>query len=243
MFRGMVLAAVLIALQIGDLAILQAQLQPGPDPRPGPHHPATPRQEAADAIGRAYDALGRDMALTPSTARNVSGVLMQSRDTYQQALSLYQAGDFTGARETAMASADMAHAVEQLVMADSPGAAPVPAPPQPPAPPGRADTQAAHAYRDLARVRERSARLNNDLDQRASASVAAQVKMLIREAAQLEQRAQSVVANKPEQAGALARAADALLAAADHYVRWAWIANGLVPPAPPPPRPKGPPPP
>jgi hypothetical protein len=235
MFQRTITAAVLIALLTGDMTVLQAQLQPGPN------HPATPQQEAADAIGRAYDALERDMELTPSAARNASGLFMRSRDTYQQALSLYQAGDFTGARETAMASADIAHAVEQLVMADSPGAAPVPSPPRPPAPPDRADTLAARAYRDMARVREHSARLNSDLDQSASASVAAQVKVLIREAAQLEQRAQSVVANKPEQAGALARAADALLAAADHYVRRAWIANGLAPP--PPPRPKGPPPP
>jgi hypothetical protein len=244
MFRRIIMAAVLIALQTGDMAILQAQLQPGPDPRPGPNHPVAPQQEAADAIGRAYDALGRDMALTPSAARNVNGLLMRSRDTYQQALSLYQAGDFTAARETAMASTDIAHAVEQLATADLPGAAPVPSPPPPPGPPDRADTPSARAYRDLARVQEHSARLNTDLNQSASASVAAQVRVLINESGQLEQRAQSLAANKPEQAGAIARAADALLAAADHYVRRAWIASGLAPPSPPPPpRPKRLPPP
>jgi hypothetical protein len=69
---------------------------------------------------------------------------------------------------------------------------------------------------------------------------------LLEEAGRLEQNAQNLLNNqKPQEAGAMARAADALLAACDHSIQRVLIASGRVaaPLAPPPGGPEPPPPP
>jgi hypothetical protein len=234
-----------LGIAIGMSSGLAAHAQPQRGPRPlGPPPGQNPvvasQQEAADAVQRAYDALGRSTVLSQTASGSTTDILTQGRDAYQQALSQYQASNFVGARETAMAAADLAHAAEQITTADllevSSNQRQLPAPPTSSA----AAVQTAVAYRDLARVSQHSARLAADLSGEPAAASTAQVRPLLVKSARLEQRAQSLLtANKPEEASAMARASDALLAAADHVEQRALIANGMIPaqPAPPPPGP------
>lgn len=229
--------------------------QPGPGRRPpGPPRPnpfVASQQEAADAVQRAYDALGRSAALSQTVPSGTAVILAQGKDAYQQALSQYQASNFVGARESAMAAADFARAAEQIASANLLEAATGQA--QLPAPPSRssAATQTARAYQDLARVSEHSARLTGELSAAPAVSSTAQVRQLLEQSGRLQQRAQSfLTANRPEQASAMARASDALLAAADHIEQRALIASGVIraqsapSPSPPPAGgPAGPPPP
>jgi hypothetical protein len=243
-------AAQIISLLIIGVASLHAQ--PGPGRRPDPLHAnegpaASQREAAADAIQRAYDGLGRSTLIAQSAPRDISDLLSRGRDAYQEALSRYQSSDFMGARETAMASADLARAVEQAATANLFPTGEGQRLPAPPALAGRPSDQGQRAREDLARVQDHTARLSEELSAHASASAVPQVRALIELSRQFEQRAQTLLAaNKPEQAGAMTRAADALLAASDHFVRRAWIASGVALPTPPrppppPPGPKGPP--
>lgn len=240
-------AAQIISLLIIGVAGLHAQPGPGrrADPLRANEGPAGSQREAADAIQRAYDGLGRSTLLAQSAPRDISDLLTRGRDAYQEALSRYQSSDFTGARETAMASADLARAVEQAVTANLFQTGEGQRLPAPPALAGRPNDQGQRAREDLTRVLDHTARLSEELSPHASASAVPQVRALTELSRQFEQRAQTLLAaNKPEQAGAMTRAADALLAASDHFVRRAWIASGVAlptPPGPPPPGPKGPP--
>src|SRR6266567_1050098 len=145
MLREIIVAAIIVSLYGPCAASLEAQ------PRPAPPGSGT-QQEAADAIQRAYDELGRSALIAQSAPRDVGDLLTRGRDTYQQALSLYQASDFMGARETAMASADIARAAEQLATSGFSESASRQPLPEPPAGPSRANAPAARAYQDLARV-------------------------------------------------------------------------------------------
>jgi hypothetical protein len=230
-----------MAIGVSSGLAVHAQPQRGrrpPGPPPGQNSVVASQQEAADAVQRAYDALGRSTVLSQTASGGTTDILTQGRDAYQQALSQYQASNFVGARETAMAAADLAHAAEQITTADllevSSRQQQLPAPPTSSA----AAVQTALAYQDLARVSQHSARLAADLSGEPAAALTAQVRPLLVKSARLEQRAQSLLtANKPEEASAVARASDALLAAADHVQQRALIASGVIPaqPAPPPP--------
>ncbi|MGI8771959.1 MAG: hypothetical protein ACR2JE_11030 [Acidobacteriaceae bacterium] len=215
---------------------------PGPPPGPPPDRPAmiaTTQQQAADAVQRAYDALGRSMALSQSAAQDTKEILSRARESYQQALTQYQASNFVGARETAMAAADMARAAEQIAGAHLIEAASRQT--QIPAPPATdSSAQSARAYDALARVSDHSARLTADLSSGTATQASPQIRSLMGESRRLQQRAQSLLsASKPEEAASLARGADALLAAADHMQQRALIASGAIPAqaAPPPPPP------
>ena len=245
LLRVLAVAQIILFLTVGAGGLYA---QPGrrPDPQRANDGPAASQREAADAIQRAYDGLGRSSVITQGATQDTRDLLTRSRDAYEEALSRYQSSDFTGARETAMASSDLARAAEQAITANLIQTSEGQQLPAPPVALGQAINQAQRAEEDLARVKDHIARLRGDLSAPASASVATQVRALIEQARRFEQSAQAMlVANQPEQAAAMARAADALLAAADHFVRRAWIASGVLlpprPPPPPPPEPKGPP--
>jgi hypothetical protein len=224
---------------------------PGPPPD-GPAMVATTQQQAGDAVQHAYDALGRSMALSQNAAQDTKAILTQARESYQQALTQYQASNFVGARETAMASADMARAAEQIASAHLIESASLQTQiPAPPADAANSSAQTARAYQALARVSDHDARLTADLSSGTTTQSSAPVRSLIAQSRKLEQEAQSLLrANKPEEAASLARGSDALLAAADHMERRALIASGAIPAppvmgagAPPPPPDAGVPPP
>jgi hypothetical protein len=246
LLRSKLILGVGIAIGMAGLAA-QAQPQPGrrpPGPRPGQNSGLASQQEAGEAVQRAYDALGRSTVLSQTASRGTTEILSQGRDAYQQALSQYQASNFVGARETAMTAADLARAAEQITTANlleaSARQTQLPAPPTGSA----AAVQTARAYQDLARVSEHSARLAAALSAQPAISSAIQIRPLLARSARLQQRAQSLLtANKPEEATAMARASDALLAAADHVEQRALIASGTIPTPPPPPNGATPPPP
>lgn len=206
----------IISLLIIGVAGLHAQPGPGrrPDPLRANDGPAASQREAADAIQPAYDQLGRSTLIAQSAPRDMTiyrlGVEMLTRrreaDTSRVSI--------TGARETAMASADLARAVEQAATANLIETGEGKGLPAPPAPAAQPRNQAQRASADLARVLDHAARLSGELSAPASALVFPQVRALIEQSRQFEQRAQTLLAaNKPEQAGAMARADDALLAA------------------------------
>lgn len=221
---------------------------PGPPPLQSPASVATAQQQAADAVQRAYDALGRSAALSQTASQDTANILTQGKDAYEKALTQYQASDFVGANETAMAAADMAHAAEQIANANLMEAASrqsqIPAPPTAAA---NGSFQTARAYQDLSRVSDHRARIISQLSAGAAPSARSQVNSLMEESNRLQQRAQTLLKDqKPQQASAIAGAADAMLAAADHMEQCALIASGMVPAQagpPPPPGGFGPPPP
>ena len=223
----------------GVLIAALTEAWPGYGQRPGGPAPAGPpaaadalmatQEQASDAIQRAYDALNRSAALPQPPSQGEGDILGKGRDAYQQALSKYQASNFVGAREDAMAAADLARAAEQIasanLIADGSKRLQLPAPPAA-SQPGLVN---ARAYQDLARASEHSVRVSSEL----STGVAnAQAHALVAQSQQLQQRAQTLLAaSKPEEAAAIARASDALLAAADHLERRDLIASGRIPSA------------
>ncbi len=216
---------------------------PGPPPLQGPASVAAAQQQAADAVQRAYDALGRSAALSQTASQGTADILAEGKNAYQQALTQYQASDFVGANETAMAASDMARAAEQIANANLMESASRQS--QIPAPPTAAvngSFQTARAYQDLARVSDHRARIASQLSLGAAPSANSQVNSLMEESRRLQQRAQTLLNdNKPQNASLIAGAADALLAAADHIEQRALIASGMVPAQPgPPPGPAGP---
>jgi hypothetical protein len=232
-----------LGVAIGVSLGLAAHAQPQPGrrppggPPPGQNPAAASQQEAADEVQRAYDTLRRSTALSQTASAGTIEILTQGREAYQQALSQYQASNFVGSRETAMAATDLAHAAEQITTADlleaSARQRQLPAPPT-----GSAAAKTALAYQDLARVSQHSARLAADRTVEPAAASTVEIRALLLRSARLQQRAQSLlIMNKPEEASAMARASDALLAAADHVEQRALIASGVIPaqPAPPPP--------
>jgi hypothetical protein len=223
---------------------------PPPPPRrgappPPPVDPLMATQEGAGAaIQRAYDAIGRSGVLVESSRAEGSGdLLAQSRNAYQQALTAYQASNFTAAQEWGMMAADLARAADELASARLFAAAQPKVNP-PPQVMGGPDP-AARVYDDLGRLAQHRA----DIAARIGATPDAadrEVHNLLEEAGRLEQNAQNLLNNqKPQEAGAMARAADALLAACDHSIQRVLIASGRVaaPLAPPPGGPEPPPPP
>jgi hypothetical protein len=219
-------------------------LRPGAPPPP-PVDPLMATQEGAGAaIQRAYDAIGRSAAMVESTRAEGSGdLLTQSRNAYQQALSAYQASNFTAAQESGMMAADLARAADELSSARLFAAA-QPSVNPPPQGMGGPDP-AARVYDDLGRVTQH----RSDVAARIAATPDAadrQVHNLLEEAGRLEQSAQNLLnSQKPQEAGAMARAADALLAVCDHSIQRVLIASGRVaaPLGPPPGGPEPPPPP
>jgi len=224
----------------------QAAGPPPPPARgtPGPPPPAdllqATQQGAADAVQRAYDAISRSTSL-PGSGRTegASELLAQSRNSYQQALTDYRDSNYTATRETAMMAADLARAAEELASAQLIASAQ----PQVPAPPqsmGGTDP-AARVYSDLARLAQHRSGIAGRISEFPGAANQ-ETRRLLEESGRLEQNAQALMnSQKPEQAGATARAADALLAACDHSIQQALIASGRVdaaaaPPAPAPPQ-------
>lgn len=242
-WRGISSGIILCLFSVLNAAILRGQIAP---PVPPPGTPLGLQQEATGAIGHAYDDLSRVTLLVSSPSPEIRALLARGRDVYQHSLSLFRSNDFAGARETAMASSDLARAVEQLTAAkisSSTSQSLLPAPPLQPGPrsgPPGPPQPGVGTDQDLERVREHAHRLEQYLTEPASASAVREAKELINESDLLQEQARTLLkSQKLDQADATTRAADALLAAADHFVRWAWIANGLVPPQPGPPRPKG----
>jgi hypothetical protein len=118
--RSKFILGVGIAIGLGGLAA-HAQPQRGrraPEPLPRQNPVAATQQQAADAVQRAYEALRRSTVLSQTASGGTTDILAQGRDAYQQALSQYQVSNFIGARETAMAAADLAHAAEQITTAN-----------------------------------------------------------------------------------------------------------------------------
>jgi len=198
------------------------------------------QQDAGAAVQRAYDAIGRSRVMAGSNnAEGAAELLAQSRNAYQQALTWYQANNFVGAREAAMMATDLARATDELISAHLMAAAQpgIPSPPQSFAGPD----PTARVYGDLAQLTQHRA----DVAAQVAASpdaADAEVHRLLQESARLQQNAQNLLnSQKPEQAGATARAADALLAACDRSVERALIASGRVGalPVTPPPPPRG----
>jgi len=229
----------------------QAPGQPPPPPSgaPGPPPPPTnplqaTQQGAADAVQRAYDAISRSTSLVGNKqAGGTADMLAQSRNAYQQALTDYRASNYTGTQETAMMAADLARAAEELASAQLIATAQpdVPAPPQ-----SMGDQDpAARAYADLARLAQHRSDVIARVKEFPSTGNE-EVHRLLAESSKLEQDAEGLMnSRKPHQAGATARAADALLAACDHSIQEVLIATGRVDAAaaPPPPAPQPPPPP
>ena len=211
----------------------QPPVRPPASPPP-PDAAISAQDQANRAVQRAYDAIARLASANeiPTDARNL---ISDSRKQYQLALTAYQAGNFVGARENAMASADLVRAAEQVVtiaLQSDASRVGVPAPPQT----STAPDASLQVYNDLARLTQH----RHDLNARISASSKAagsDVRRLINESTHYEQQAQALLARqRPSQAGASARTADALLAAADHLTEPALSGAGRdATPSPPPP--------
>jgi len=229
-------------LLLGTFAAVAQPAPPPPGgPAPGPPLPANPlmttQQDAGAAVQGAYDAIGRSTLMAGSNnAEGAANLLIQSKSAYQQALTWYQASNFVAAREAAMIATDLARATDELTSAHlmattQPG---IPLPPQSFAGPD----PVARVYGDLGRLTQHRA----DVAAQIAASpdaVDAEVHRLLQESTRFQQKAQNLLnSQKPEQAGAMARAADALLAACDHSMERALIASGRVgaPAATPPPQ-------
>jgi hypothetical protein len=252
--RRNILNRTLMAVVIGALILGTGVARSQPDgppppprrgaPPPPPVDPLTATQDGAGAaIQRAYDAIGRSAALAESSRAEGSGdLLTQSRNAYQQALTAYQASNYTAAQEWGMMAADLARAADELASARLFASA-QPKMNPPPQVTGGLDP-AARVYDDLGRLAQHRA----DIAARIGATPDAadrEVHNLLEEAGRLEQNAQNLLnSQKPQEAVSMARAADALLAACDHSIRRVLIASGRVAaPIPPPPGGPEPPPP
>ena len=247
------MALVLGVLILGTGAAHGQPAGPPPPPRAGaPPPPPLPdpmmatQEGAGAAIQRAYDAIGRSGVLVESSRAEGSGDLVaQSRNTYQQALTAYQASNFTAAQEWGMMAADLARAADELASARLFAAAQPKVNP-PPQVVGGPDP-AARVYDDLGRLAQHRADIAARIGSTPNAADQ-QVHNLLEEAGRLEQNAQNLLnSQKLQEAGSTARAADALLAACDHSIQRVLVASGRVaaplppasggPPPPPPPQP------
>ena len=218
------------------LCSVSTQAQPGPKGpgrRPGPLHDprvATP-DEAATAIQHAYDGISRTSVLRNSDAGgrvvNVNDVASESKTAYQEALSSYQANDYVGAREQAMASADMSRAVEELLMSGEAfgGRADVPTPPT-------AVEEHDRAARDLENLSYRLIGLKRRTTEGNAlpAAAIAVVQSLVSRSELLQQQAQDLLLHgQPARAGHIARAGDALTHAGEHIQNRHLLAAGIIP--------------
>lgn len=240
------LRAALFGAAILGTCAANAQPAGPPPPRPGgPPPPANPlmatQEGAGAAIQRAYDAIGRSAIMVESSHAQGSGDLLdRSRNAYQQALTAYQASNFVAAQESGLMATDLAHAADELSSARlfDTSQAKVNPPPQSMGGPD----PAARVYDDLGRLAQHRA----DIEARIGATPDAADRTLLDESGRLQQDAQNLLNNqKPQEAGAMARAADALLAACDHSIQRVLIASGRLaaPFAPAPGGPEPPPPP
>jgi hypothetical protein len=257
-----IVATVMSGMFILGAGASSAQMAAPPPPPPGrgapPPLPADPmnttQEGAGAAIQRAYDAIGRSAAMAEvSRAEGAGDLLAQSRNAYQGALTAYQASNFTAAQESGMMAADLARAADELASARLFAAAQPKVTPPPPSIGG--PDPAARVYDDLGRLAQHRA----DILARIGAVPDAadrEVRSLLDEAGRLQQTAQGLLnSGKAQEAGATARAADALIAACDHSIERVLIASGRMaaplappaggpePPPPPPPGGAGPPPP
>ena len=231
--RNYIFAAMLMVGVIGA----QAQRGPGRVPPPDPR--VATQEDAAAAVQRAYDGITRVSVLGNGASVagvNVKTLISGSKSAYQEALSRYQANDYAGAREQAMASADLARASEELSMFNGVGAsqAGVPAPP---AAAGNPE-DSLRATRDVQNLGYRLSTIGASLNSSTSvpAATASQAKSLLAMSQQLQQQAQSLLSqNQPERAIRLARAGDALTHVAEHLENRYLIAAGIAPVPPPPP--------
>jgi len=218
------------------LCLAAAQAQPGPKgpgKHPGPpHDPRTAAlDEASAAIQHAYDAISRTALLGNSNGVrrivNVDEIESESKTAYQEALSCYQASDYVGAREQALASADLARSLEEFVMSEeaSDGGTSLPVPP---APAGERDRSA----RDLENLSYRLRGMKRRLAEGTAlpAATAALLRSLVNGGDQLLQKAQDLLLHGQEvRAGHTARAGDALTHAAEHILNRYLVAAGIVP--------------
>ena len=170
---------------------------------------------------------------------STASLISESKNAYQQSLSLYQSSEYVGAREQAMASADFAHAAEELAMSSNAGAADtgIPRPPTPTTGDAR-----WRASRDIQSLGYRISAINSSMSKAAGmpGSTVAEAKSLMASSLRLQQQAQSLAQNQPELARHLVHAADALTHVAEHLENRYLIAAGIMPtPPPPPPGPDG----
>ncbi len=226
--------------------------QAGPRGR-GPRGPGMAAQDAQldvqDAMERAYDGLNRSTALVEAAKGTASGIpltrfIADGKAFYQEALSRYQAFDYIGARELAAAADDMAHAAETMAMSSigSGNAAGITVPPSQPGVAEdafRANDEIARAGGTILQVQSVGSYANV-----VPADTTRRVRDLLNLSQQLQQRAQSSLAQSPREASAAARASDAIAHAADHLQNRYLIASGVVPAGPagrpgPPPPPRG----
>lgn len=224
----------LAATTVSCFGFAQAQSGPkGPAKHPGPPHDpnAATSEEAAAAIQHAYDGISRTSILQNGDAadgpESVNTVESASRTAYQEALSCYQANDYVGAREQAMASADLSRAAEELMMSREafPGGTGVPAPPS-------AAEEHDRAARDLENLNYRLPGVKRRLTESGtfSAATVAQLQSLLSQSGRLEQRAQDLLLHgQTVRAGHVARAGDALTHAAEHIQNRYLLAADIIP--------------
>ena len=244
--RNRTLMALVLGVLILGTGVAHGQpAGPPPPPRPGAPPPADPmmvtQEGAGAAIQHAYNAIGRSGVLVESSRAQGSGdLLAQSRNAYQQALTAYQASNFTAAQEWGMMAADLARAADELASARLFSAAQSKVNPPPQVLGG--PNPAARVYEDLGRLAQHRADIAARIGSTPDAADE-QVHNLLEEAGGLEQNAQNLLnSQKLQEAGSTARAADALLAACDHSIQRVLVASGRGA-APPPPPSGGPPPP
>ncbi|MGB8885944.1 MAG: hypothetical protein WCC87_04430 [Candidatus Korobacteraceae bacterium] len=228
------LLAVVVVL---SFAATQAQSGPGgPRKHPGPLDPrAAAPGDAAAAIQRAYDEISR-ASLAGNDSASADGVnagtlLLQSKTAYEEALSNYQSGDYLGAREQAMSSADLSRATEELLM----GAATVTGVPSPNAMSLDVE-ESLRTVRDLQNVSYRLRNIESTLGDTkvVPADAVSQARSLLEMGHQLEQQAQDLLSrNQLQRAAHTVRAADALTHAAEHLQNRYLLAAGLAPVLPP----------
>lgn len=223
----------------------------GPRPHgPGPHgRPGLATQEdAMREVGHAYDRL-RVVGLMATSVnggdQSVTALTRAGKAAYDAALSRYKVGNYTSARELAMAAGALAGAADHLVASQlrTAGGGPLAlaAPPTAQVPAGeidRAKTEALRASEHAARVDSVTRSLPAKDPARGVASIARGLAERARRAAQ---------DNDLAEASALTRAADASARAAEHLYADYYVSRGSAPPvapgpaAPPPPPPPPPP--
>lgn len=211
----------------------------GPDRAPG----LATQDDALREVQHAYDRL-RNVGLLSQTGGGdtpSSPLMSEGRTAYEAALSRYQSGNYTSARELAAAAGDMAAASDALlnsrVRSAGSGALALTAPPV-------AATRTEDTYRvrmDALRASEHAARMDSlarTLPQESQARRVAGIGV------SLAQRAERTASDgNSREAGDLARAAEATSRAAqhlyaDHYVsRGSALPAAAGPPASPPPPP------
>jgi hypothetical protein len=213
-----------------------AQAQPGPKGpgnHPGPPHDprvATPN-EAAATIQHAYDAISHTAHLGNSDGVrrivNVNEIESESKTAYQEALSCYQASDYVGAREQAMASADLSRALEELVMSGQ-GSGRDASQPVPPALAGERDRSARDLENLNYRLRELRRRLTEGRP--LPGETAALLQSLVNRGEQLQREAQDLLLHgQAVRAGHMARVGDALTHAAEHIQNRYLLADDILP--------------